>query len=185
MLPSPGQFLVATPALVDPNFRRSVVYLVEHGEDGTLGFIVNRALETPLGELWEECPAALAGHRLAAEGGPVEPQKGLLLHQDADLPGTARMGHGLYIGGDIDRLAARWAAGPDAAGPRLLLGHSGWGPGQLDRELAEGAWILRPGDPALLISSAGRGGAKHGERLWERLASGRDGGNGLPEPSLN
>ncbi len=180
MLLAPGQFLVATPALVDPGFRRTVVYLVEHNEDGSLGFVVNRALDTPLGELWDDCPAALAGHRIAAEGGPVERHKGLLLHRDADLPGTARMGHGLFIGGDLERIAERWAKGPDAAGPRLLLGHSGWGPGQLDRELDEGAWILRPGDPGLLVDAASRG-----ERLWERLSAGRDGGHGLPEPSLN
>jgi putative transcriptional regulator len=178
MIVTPGIFLVASPALVDPHFQRTVVFLVEHGEEGSLGFVINRGLDLQLSELWADCPEELGHHRIAAQGGPVEPNKGLLLHGDGTLAGTTSMGHGIHIGGDLTRLIARWANGPDRQGPRLLLGHSGWGPGQLAEELDQGAWIVRPGDPTAVFDRASAG-----EHFWRRLS---DGGNRrLPTPSLN
>ncbi len=181
LLPAPGVLLVASQRLTDPSFLRSVVYLVEHSDDGSLGFIVNRPLDIPLADLWSDCPACLGTCTVAGEGGPVERHKGLLLHGVGDIPGAAAMGAGVFIGGDLTRIADRWAGGPDERGPRLLLGHSGWAPGQLEREIAEGAWLLRPGSADLLIT----GGDP--ERLWFRLGGpgGPGGGRGLPEPSLN
>lgn len=176
MLPCSGCFLIASTRLTDAHFARSVVYLVDHDEDGTLGFIVNRPLKTPLGEIWEEAPSGLRGCRVAAEGGPVEGGKGLLLHADLSLAGAQPMGCGLAVGGDEAALALRFAGGADAQGPRLFLGHSGWAPGQLDQEILQGAWTVRPGELAILLAP------DPGEGLWERLASGR---GGLPEPSVN
>jgi putative transcriptional regulator len=175
---TPGQFLVASPTLVDPNFHRTVVFLVEHGEDGSLGFVINRGLDLTLSELWADCPEQLGHYRIAAQGGPVEPNKGLLLHGDGSLAGTTPMGHGIHIGGDLTQLVARWSMGPDQRGPRLLLGHSGWGPGQLDEEIEQGAWIIRPGDASALFDRASAG-----EHFWRRLSEG--GNRGLPVPSLN
>jgi putative transcriptional regulator len=152
------------------------VYLLEHDDDGTLGFIVNRPLDIPLSELWTECPSGLAVARVAAEGGPVDRSKGLLLHTCLDLPGVQAMGLGLAVGGDIDALAERFARGNDESGPRLFLGHSVWAPGQLLAEIEEGAWIVRAGRPEFVVNH------KPSPMLWQHLLEGH---GGLPEPSIN
>ena len=178
MQPAAGRFLIASPTLEDPNFMRSVVILAEHGAEGSLGFIINRPLDMPLGDLWAECPACLADSALAGDGGPVERQKGLLVHTVLSLEGTAPLGLGLVVGGDLNALAACWSGGPDNHGPRLFLGHSGWAPGQLDKEIAEGAWLVRPGDPQLVVDAKGGGGAT----LWDRLVRAEQ---RRSEPSVN
>lgn len=176
MKPAAGTFLVASTALDDPNFMRTVVYLLEHGEAGTMGLIVNRPLDMPLSAIWEGVPAGLADATVAAEGGPVERDRGLLLHAVVDLPGCQRLSDGLAIGGEVAVLAARFQAGADGNGPRLFLGHSGWGAGQLEHEVAQGAWLVRPGNLDHLLVAPPLD-------LWRRLADG--GGAGLPEPSVN
>ncbi|MBA3708603.1 MAG: YqgE/AlgH family protein [Planctomycetes bacterium] len=184
MDPAAGALLVASPQLTDPNFHRCVIYLVDHGAKGTLGFIINRPLDVDLRDIWSEVPAGLAGTRAAAEGGPVERDKGLLLHGNPDLPGAQVMGTAsdalsqlIVVGGEVDALAVRFEAGCDATGPRLFLGHSGWLPGQLDQEIREGAWIIRPGRRELLLDICPV------DDLWQMMIDGRVGG--LPSPSLN
>ena len=171
-----GVFLVASPELLDPNFVRSVVYVIEHGAAGTFGVIVNRSLSLPLGDVWEAAPAQLADVRIAADGGPVNRNHGLLMHGQPDIAGAQVLGHGLALGGVIGQLVVRWAAGPDQQGPRLFLGHSGWGPGQLAAEVAQGAWSVHPGHIGPVLSG------KAAEGLWERLMGDHA---GLPEASLN
>lgn len=175
MKPAAGAFLVAAPTLSDANFMRSVVFLLEHGEAGSMGLIVNRQLDMALSSIWEEVPAGIADARAAAEGGPVERDRGLLLHGATDIPGCQTLVPGLAIGGELAALAARFADGASRIGPRLFLGHSGWGPGQLDHEVGHGSWLIRPGNlDHLLVAPPGD--------LWRRLI---DGGAGLPVPSLN
>src|SRR5687767_5830054 len=88
MVPAAGMLLVASTTLSEPSFMRSVIYLLEHDEDGTLGFIINRPLDIALSDLWADCPAGLGAAKVAAEGGPVDRNKGLLLHGVASLPGA-------------------------------------------------------------------------------------------------
>ena len=180
MNPAPGVLLVATPALTDPSFRRTVVYLVEHSAEGALGFIVNRPMDIALGDLWGDCPPGLTACSAAAEGGPVERHKGLLLHGHCAIEGTAPMGQGRFVGGDLRHIADHWQSGTNHHGPRLYLGHSGWVGGQLEEEIANGAWLLRPGTIDLIVSGVPDG--LSGEQLWEQLSSGP---HGLPKPSLN
>ncbi|MBA3699098.1 MAG: YqgE/AlgH family protein [Planctomycetes bacterium] len=177
MRPRPGVFLVASPHLSDANFVRSVVYLLDHGDTGSLGFILNRPLDVPLGELWNDAPPGLSDARIAAEGGPVDKHKGLLLHGDTTLAGAQLMSEGIAVGGDPDALQERWGTGGDHCGPRLFLGHSGWTSGQLDREIEEGAWLVRPGRIDLLFDP------RPAELLWQHLVEGRNGG--MPDPSRN
>lgn len=177
MRPRAGVLLVASPHLSDPNFVRSVVYLIDHGENGSLGFIVNRPLELPLSELWGDAPGGLSEARIAAEGGPVDKNKGLLLHGDLALSGAQPMGDGIAVGGNLDAIQQRWATGGDHYGPRLFLGHSGWSDGQLEREIEEGAWLVRPGRLDLVF------GAQPSDLLWQHLVEGRTGG--MPDPSRN
>ena len=166
MSPAAGAVLVASPLLGDPHFARSVVFLIEHSDRGSMGVVVNRPLDTPLGELWPEAPTAIAGTRIAADGGPVGRQGGLILHACPDLPGAQELVPGLAAGGSTDALLARFASGPDRRGPRLFLGHSGWGAGQLDRELAQGAWTVRAGSTAWVLRPPAD--------LWQRLSDGPD-----------
>jgi len=177
MRPRSGVLLVASPQLTDPNFVRSVVYLLDHSDTGSLGFILNRPLDLPLGELWNEAPGGLIDARIAAEGGPVDKHKGLLLHGDTALTGAQLMSDGIAVGGDLNAVEKRWASGGDHNGPRLFLGHSGWTSGQLDHEIEEGAWLVRPGRLALLFD------AQPPEMLWQLLIEGRSGG--MPDPSRN
>jgi putative transcriptional regulator len=177
MDPAAGVILVASPQLSDPNFLHAVIFLVDHGDKGSLGFIVNRPLDVHLHEIWTEVPAGLSASRAAAEGGPVERNKGLLLHADMTLAGAQPMGAGIAVGGDVVALERRFQKGCDECGPRLFLGHSGWMPGQLDDELREGAWIIRPGRREWLLDSAPP------ENLWQMMIDGRSGG--LPRPSVN
>jgi putative transcriptional regulator len=177
MRPRSGVLLVASPHLSDANFVRSVVYLLDHSDTGSLGFIVNRALDVPLSELWNDAPGGLADARIAAEGGPVDKHKGLLLHGDTGLAGAQAMGDGVAVGGDLMALAERWVTGGDHCGPRLFLGHSGWTAGQLQNEIDEGAWLVRPGRIDLLL------GAQPSDLLWQQLVEGRSGG--MPDPSRN
>lgn len=178
MAPCAGCLLIATPMLDDPNFRSSVVYLVEHGRPGSLGFILNRPLDISLGEVWADCPAMLAGMRCCAQGGPVDPGRGLLMHGYEDIPACQCMGEGLFIGGEIEPLRRRALADPElpARGPRLLLGHAGWEHDQLAGEIALGAWIVRPGAARLLLHPA------PAEDLWDECV-----GAGAPPvlPGLN
>jgi putative transcriptional regulator len=172
-----GNLLIATPMLGDPNFARTVIYLVEHGEQGSLGFIVNRPLDSSLGEVWETCPEHLQGLRCCGEGGPVHRERGLLIH-GYRVSDAAEIGSGLFVGGDIDQITNQAQADPDipARGPRLLLGHSGWDGDQLAGEIAYGAWLVRPGDPRFLLNPHAP------EDFWENcLAAGRPGA----EPSAN
>lgn len=175
MKPGPGVFLVAAPALGDPNFMRSVVYLLDHGEGGSMGLIVNRPLSVPLSAIWDEAPPGLAEAALAAEGGPVDRDRGILLHGDTALEGCQPLAPGLAVGGSRQALARRYARGPDRSGPRLFLGHAGWAPGQLQHEIADGAWLLRPGELAYLLVAPAHD-------LWRTLVSGS---SRLTEPSPN
>ncbi len=176
MEPAAGMVLVASPALRDPNFMGSVVYVLDHGANGTLGFIVNRPLDLPLSELWDDAPPRIKDARIAAMGGPVDRHKGLLLHGSLDIPEAQVMAPGIAIGGSIAELVARYGDGPDQTGPRLFLGHSGWSPGQLAREIEEGSWLVRAGKVAWLLDPVPPA------NLWQHLLEGR---TGLPNPSLN
>lgn len=172
MLPvRPGVLLVASPLLTDPNFARSVVYVLEHNERGTLGLIINRPLDIAIGELWSDCPSPWRDQRRCGDGGPVERDKGLVLHGDIDLPDAMPLGAGLAVGGDTAALDPG-----DPLGPRLFLGHSGWSEGQLDSELAIGSWLVRNGNRHLALDP------ECSEGLWEELVRTNEEG---PAPSTN
>ena len=139
--------LVAMPDLADPNFRRTVVLLVHHDEDGTVGLVLNRKSELSAFDLCEsldvewqgdpECPVSW--------GGPVQPNTGWVVAGDdvlASLPEATPFADGLHFAGSLDAL--RWVAGEPPPKLRLFLGYAGWGPGQLEAELAAGAWVVAP-----------------------------------------
>ncbi len=175
MKPEPGVFLVAMPTLQDPTFMRAVVYLLEHSATGTLGLIINRPVPVNLCEIWDECPESMEQTQLCAEGGPVDRNKGLLIHRIPEIPDALELGLGLSVGGDPHLLAAAYDSGK-AAGPRLFLGHAGWSPEQLEEEIAQGSWLVRSGLQELLLDP------EPPADLWQTLISA---GEELPKPSIN
>ena len=136
--------LVASPALLDPNFLHSVVLIVEHDEEGALGLVLNRPLPISLAQVCEEGSMNYRGadEATAWRGGPVDPQRGILLVQGG-LPEeedtVVDLTH--FVSHRKDLLEA--LLGDPAARYRLFLGYAGWGSGQLDQELELGAWTRR------------------------------------------
>lgn len=146
---APG-LLVAMPQLLDPNFHRAVVLLIHHDLDGTFGLVLNRATEITAPTLCETLSIDWCGDPswVIDWGGPVQPETGWLLFNSDDAPSERRaegvkvIKEGLCFAGSIDTL--RRVAGDPPPNTRVLLGYAGWGPGQLEGELTQGAWITAP-----------------------------------------
>lgn len=189
-----GRLLVATPSLRDPNFLRTVILLLEYeGSEGALGVVLSRPSETPVGALLPAWEPVAAQPAVVHVGGPVSPAAaiGLVAVRDATrpqlpsgafaaLPGEAS--GGLVLGTvDLDADAALVA--PALAGMRLFAGYAGWGAGQLEAEVSEGAWYVLDALPLDAFAAAP-------ERLWRDVLRRQ----GLPlarlaempaDPSLN
>lgn len=155
-----NHLLVASPAMLDPNFARSVLLIIQHDEQGAMGLVLNRELDATVDLVWqeiaeagEECPCVGPLHR----GGPVA---GLVsaLHSDPDLA-QLPVSEGLHFTAaeeHIRRLMER-----DAQPLRLFVGYSGWSAGQLENEMAEDAWLTIPARPDDVFVPA--------EDQWARL----------------
>jgi putative transcriptional regulator len=150
--PAAGRLLVATPLLGDPHFARTVVYLLEHDGGGTVGVVLNRPSHTPVGQVLPDWHDAVSGPAVVFGGGPVQPDGALCLGQlDDGVSGIREVVDGVStvdLDGDVTVVA------PNARRLRVFAGHAGWAPGQLDAELAEGAWWVLLGGPDDLFSDA-------------------------------
>jgi putative transcriptional regulator len=135
-----GRLLVASPSLADPNFRRAVVLMLEHSEEGALGLVLNRP--TPL-VAREALPGALADampdDERVYQGGPVQPEAVIVLADFSDATLAASVAFDMVGIVDPDADASRLGDGVRAI--RAYGGYAGWGEGQLEREIAEEAWI--------------------------------------------
>lgn len=145
---APG-FLVASPSLLDPNFSRTVVLLVDHRPEGSLGFVVNRPAQVRLRAMIESLGLSLEPAQVVDSpvlvGGPVAPNTGWVVfeHFGAVPPegeDIVRVSDRLAVSASRELLEARVREQHDGR-MLLVLGYAGWGPGQLDAELAQGAWI--------------------------------------------
>ena len=150
-----GRFLVAAPSMPDERFQKSVVFVCKHDDDGALGIIVNNKVDDlPLGQVYKQLgidgPKATALQPVLF-GGPVETARGLVLHSaDYKREETMLIEGGLALTASLEIL--KDMAG--GSGPRqawLALGHSGWSPGQLDREMQDNAWLVVDADAALVF----------------------------------
>ena len=133
-----GQLLIAGPMLLDPNFWRTVVLVVEHSDEGALGLVLNRPSETVLGDAVAELGELIDADDLLFIGGPVQPASVIVLARFED-PSDAV----LVSFDDVGVLGSTEAT--EVAGlieARAFVGHAGWGAGQLDAELERGDWIL-------------------------------------------
>lgn len=160
-----GTFLVATPAMPDPRFARTVIYMVRHDASGAMGLVVNRpAREVPLAELMRRLGIEGEGGAASVRvhwGGPVETGRGFVLHTaEYAVEGTLTVRGGMALTWQPDVLRAL-AAGTGPRRSLFALGYAGWGPGQLEGEMAGGHWVSVPADEALVFGD-------DAERKWER-----------------
>ena len=149
-----GRLLVATPVLADPNFRRTVVLIVEHEPaEGTLGVVLNRPTDVPVGRVLEPWSQLVTGPSVVFRGGPVAPDSALAI---ALVPGDAEpLGwHSLAADPAMSRLGlVDLDAPPDLLASainrlRVYAGYAGWAPGQLKAEIDEGAWYVISAEPS-------------------------------------
>lgn len=151
-----GHLLVAGPALLDPNFRRSVVLVGEHGPDGAMGVVLNRPSLISVADAVPPLAELAGSDALVHLGGPVEPRAVVVLAEFVE-PGEASL-----VVDEVGFLPAE-VPDPTALGPleavRVFAGYAGWAPGQLEGELEEGSWLVLPARAADVFTEAP-------ERLW-------------------
>jgi putative transcriptional regulator len=161
-----GRLLLASPALEDPNFARTVVLVAEHTEEGAMGLVLNRPAEVTVGESAPELEELVDAEEPIYVGGPVQPTAVIVLAAFTD-PGAA----GLLISDDVGFLSAQLDLAESAAvtqRTRAFAGHAGWGPGQLDEEMEREDWIVESPRPDELFCS-------EPASLWSRVLT-RKGG---------
>jgi putative transcriptional regulator len=156
--------LLSMPQLVDPNFNRTVVLLCKHSDEGAFGLVVNRPLATTGRVVVNLDPPVSPEHELQVwVGGPVEPQRSWILvgeepDDDQESRGV-RIAEALYLSTSPDLLRRMLEPTPPARA-RLVVGYSGWAPGQLEAELQASAWLISDVDRDLIFNTAP-------ERMWE------------------
>ena len=159
---APG-LLLAMPQLADPNFSRAVVLMIEHSEQGSFGLVINHPSPIKASELLDSLEMSWCGEDSAVvwAGGPVSPSTGWVLHDPVggSLPGTIEITSTISLSTSPVRL--RVIAIQPPRNVRLLLGYSGWGPGQLAQEMARGAWLHTAADPRLVFETPP-------DEIWDR-----------------
>ena len=151
--------LLSMPQLVDPNFAKTVVLLCEHAPEGAFGLVVNRPSEVDAASAVNlEPPVEHANDLPLLVGGPVEPQRGWILTASAPDGVEARpLGAGLYLSASPVLLRRVLTMRPLPRRTHVLAGYAGWGPGQLDAELAESAWLIIPVELDLIFEIPANG----------------------------
>jgi putative transcriptional regulator len=160
--PAIGRFLIAQPQ-VSGFLAETVIVLVDHGDHGSLGLIVNRPIGHSVAELLPELEAARGHDEPAFLGGPVaQGQLLLLVRAAAAPPGSAPVLDQVHVSGSRDTLSALLAKPPAGGELRAYVGYAGWAPGQLASEIARGDWLVAPGDAASVFTHDPAG-------LWKEL----------------
>jgi putative transcriptional regulator len=139
-----GHLLVSSPALVDPNFRRTVVLIAHHDEDGAMGLVLTRPSDVKVADAVPALETLVGGDAVVSVGGPVQPEAFMVLAEFDDLDEAAAP-----IIGSIGFMPAE--AEPEELSirrMRVFAGYAGWGAGQLEAELEEPSWIVVPAEPA-------------------------------------
>ena len=165
-----GQFLLAMPSMGDPRFLRSVVYMVAHDTEGAMGFIINKRAEgLSLGDILKDMPETVAKTGLVNlpvyVGGPVQNDRGFVLHTSDYEKTQNSLSQELPIAltQSADVLVdAAHGHGPEKL--RLFLGYAGWGPGQIEGELQDNAWLVCDANIAEIFTS-------HSDDLYEKCIS--------------
>lgn len=160
-----GKLLISTPAMGDPRFANSVILICAYGDEGAFGVVVNRALSRlRMAQVFEQIgidlPDEAAEHPVIG-GGPVEAQRGFVLHDGivGEDEAAQAIAEGLVLSASTEIL--RTLGGPEAPSRWLLaLGYAGWGAGQLEEEIMQNAWLTCPAQPDLIFDQ------DPGEHQW-------------------
>lgn len=156
-----NQFLIAMPGMVDGNFAGTVVYMCEHNDKGALGLVINRPIDINLKHLFEKVDLPLERSDLAERpvylGGPVQTERGFVLHERLDDEG-GHYNSTLKIEGGLEMTTSRdvLEALSNGAGPRkvsITLGYSGWTAGQLEEEISRNGWLNVDADPQIIFDT--------------------------------
>ena len=155
--------LVSMPQLTDPNFHKAVILLCEHGEQGAFGLVLNRPTPTSAATVVRMSPPPSGRSDLSLWiGGPVSPERGWILLGDEPRDAeSVRVCDGLFLSTSQD-LLRRLLESPPPPRTRLLTGYAGWGPGQLDAELAGSSWLNAGVDLDLIFDT-------EPDRMWEAV----------------
>lgn len=150
-----GHLLAAMPQMEDPRFERSVIYLCAHNAEGAMGLVVNRLFDAiTFPDLLEQLSIETGPKTEQIRvhfGGPVESGRGFVLHTDDYVrDGTLKVRSGFALTATVDILKAI-AVGEGPRRSLLALGYSGWGPGQLESEIAANGWLVVPADPTIVF----------------------------------
>lgn len=154
-----GQILVASPKLVDPNFFHTVVLMVQHNDEGALGLVLNRPLQTTVKEMWEQvdegtqCEVDGSLH----QGGPCE--GALMVVHAQETCAESEVAGGIFF--CMRRDAIERLVGENEAAMKFFVGYAGWTAGQLDAEMDEGSWLMTPATPEMVFEGD--------EHIWTDL----------------
>ena len=160
-----GQFLVASEEMKDPRFVETVIYLVKHNSEGTLGLIINRPLaKGPIDDLLKGFGATAKDSKreiVVHYGGPVSSRQGFVLHtDDVKLESSIQVKDGIAMTSDVQMIEAI-ATGHGPKQSLFLLGYTGWAPGQLAAEIQSQAWFVIPADKMMIFDP-------DAEKKWTR-----------------
>lgn len=161
--PAPGTFLVAKRNLGDPNFVATVVLMIHYDKDSAMGLVINDPSEIPMSKLFSSVKGGKERTDVLYFGGPVQRNGAQALLRAKTKPEDARYVFAdIYITGSSALLEKSIESGIASDSFRVYLGYSGWGAGQLDREIVAGAWHVVKGDPATVFDP-------HPSDVWERM----------------
>jgi putative transcriptional regulator len=156
-----NQFLIAMPGMTDGNFAGAVVYMCEHTEHGALGLVINRPVDIGVKDLFEKVELTLDRedliHMPVFMGGPVQTERGFVLHEQLDEEG-GHYNSSLKISGGLEMTTSRdvLEAMSNGAGPKkvlISLGYSGWSAGQLEDELSRNGWLTVHADRSIIFDT--------------------------------
>lgn len=146
-----GKLLIADPFLADGNFSRSVVLLCEHGDEGTVGFVLNNRTDVVIGDLLPEISAATL---VVNQGGPVQTDTLHMIHRLPDVLGGNLVTENVFWGGSYESLQTILAGNSyDTDMLQLFVGYSGWSQGQLQEEVEQRSWIVTDFAPHILFET--------------------------------
>jgi putative transcriptional regulator len=153
LAPARGRLLVSEPYLPDPYFRRTVVLLCEHNQEGSFGFVLNRFIDMDIGDLMQDMPPIKT--RISI-GGPVQSGNLYYLHTlGKHIEGSVEVMGDVHMGGEFEQLRAVLATDPRLAKHvRFFVGYSGWGEDQLQKELGQRSWLVHPADKRRVMNTA-------------------------------
>ncbi|MFT7670762.1 MAG: putative transcriptional regulator [Planctomycetota bacterium] len=167
---SAGTLLVSAPDMLDPNFMHTVTVMCEHTEAGAFGLVVNKRSSLTVDRLLPDHPVLGELELPVAWGGPVQNDTLQILHcYPGAIPGSYEMAQGVYLGGQLEDVAKVLGSSTSTevhSGIRFILGSAGWEAGQLEAEIAGGAWVPSAMN-AHLIFGMDRGGPNDQEETWQ------------------